>query len=230
MHYARLSSILARSEGRSLFCEILESKRKQSFLKPENLIKLSQFLKEALTVMIHDNDHNPVEFIQILLLSHVFHTEDEEKKRIYLANYIQHHIFSDKGRWIHAIEHTIAAKLDADKEFIEKNSKQNKESGIFGAIKQYAGKNPFQKDPEMERAEKSVAFTVISQFNYHMICIGVPIDIANNIVISLSKKYGLDPEKTTFLLSEIQVNQKSAMKSMYSSRDSVKIRQRDTNK
>lgn len=230
MHYARLSKILSRSDGRVLFCELLESKKKQSFLKPEHLRKLAQFLKEALTAIIHDNDQDPVEFIKILVLSHVFHSEDEEKKRIYLANYMQHVIFSDKNRWLTAIEYAISAKIEADREFLGINTKQTKESGLLGILKSFAGRTPFQKDPEMVRAERSAAFMVISQFNFHMVCIGVPIEIANNIVIYLSQKYGLDSDRTCLLLSEIQANQKSAMKPIYPGRDSIKLRQKELKK
>lgn len=209
MNYSRLSQILGTVDGRGQFIELLEHRKKFANLDTQKLVKLSQFLKEALTGIAHDNLDDPSDFIKIINLAHSFYTEDEQKKRIYLASYMNHSVFSDKSIWLKAIECAIDERLETNRESIEKNRPKFKDSSLFGTLKQIASIIPFQKDPDIERAEKSAAFMIMSYFSVHMVRLNVPIEIATSILVNLSKKYNLDYDRTCILLSEIKANQKS---------------------
>mmetsp|Transcript_27080 Transcript_27080/g.26722 ORF Transcript_27080/g.26722 Transcript_27080/m.26722 type:complete len:137 (+) Transcript_27080:225-635(+) len=120
------------------------------------------------------------------------------------------------------MDYAISDRLESNKEAIEKSRSKIRDSGILGTLKQIANKIPFQKDPELERAEKSAAFTIISQYSNHMLRLGVSLEMVNCIILNLSKKYNMDYERTCLLLSEIQANQQSSKILAKMKKDSLK--------
>jgi hypothetical protein len=213
-NYCRLSELLQTPDGRWLFCNLLERKRKSCCLIDRNLTQLAALFNTLLTGMVIDGDSDPVIFYKIISLSQVFHTLTNNGRKKYLNTVIaNHNIWSDRFRWESTIEWITQAKIAADKESLSKlRSAPKQKTGLLGTIKNLANKLPaFQKsDINEERAEKSAAFMVMSQFNFHMINLGLPIDIASEIILKCSQKVGLDSERICVLLAELQANQRSS--------------------
>lgn len=71
--------------------------------------------------------------------------------------------------------------------------------------------NVFQK--EEEQSEKSASFMILSQFSFHMVHLGIPIDLANAIILACAQKVNLDADRTCVLLAELQANQRTNLNS-----------------
>lgn len=54
-----------------------------------------------------------------------------------------------------------------------------------------------------EQAERSSAFMILSQFNFHMINLGLTIDTAGEIILNCCHKFSLDADRTCVLLAEL---------------------------
>ncbi|CAG9332307.1 unnamed protein product [Blepharisma stoltei] len=205
-YYVKLSELLHTCNGRDLFCDMLDSWKSNGFLQSRKITQLAALIKSMLTSMMTDDDEDPITFWKIVVLSHEYYTEDSGKKRKYLSQFINSHtIWNEASRWIQAIGCAIQTKLEADKASLEK-SRKRKRKGLFNSLKKLAN-NALKKDVPEERAIKSAAFMIISQFNYHMIHMGLPHDLANAVILNVSKKVNLDSERTCMLLAEVQGTQ-----------------------
>ena len=204
--YSRISELLHTPDGRGLFCDLLETKRCYSLLNYSKATQLAALIKSFLTSMMMQEDNDAAVFCKIVVLAHVFYTEDETGKRKYLTHFLENHaIWQEEFRWIEAIEAATDTKIQTDLEYYKSVPKKKK--GLFNIIKNL-GKAAFQKDEDEERAEKLAAFMIMGQFNFHMIHLGLPQEISTNIVLSFCKKVELDQERTCNLLAELQANQK----------------------
>lgn len=90
-YFTRLSNILRFSEGRSLFCDLLEGVKHRHCLSEDKLMKLAAIVTSLLTVIMMDNDNDPVVFCKIVVLSHAFYTERADSRRLYLSNFVMSH-------------------------------------------------------------------------------------------------------------------------------------------
>lgn len=206
MYYSKISELLHTPDGRGLFCDILEGKRFNSLLNYSKATQLAALIKSFLTSMMMQDDIDSAVFCKIVVLAHVFYTEDETGKRKYLTHFLENHtIWQDQNRWIEAIEAATSTKISADQEY--SRSLPKKKKSLLYTIKNL-GKATFQKDADEERSSKLVAFTIMGQFNFHMIHLGLPQDISTSIVLNFCKKKELDQERTCNLLAELQANQK----------------------
>ena len=206
VYYSRISELLHSPDGRGLFCDLLETKRCQSLLNYSKATQLAALIKSFLTSMMIQEDNDAAVFCKIVVLAHVFYTEDEAGKRNYLTHYLESHaIWQEEFRWIEAIEAATYTKIQTDLEYCK--TLPRKKKGLLNIIKDF-GKAAFQKDGDEERCEKLAAFMIMGQFNFHMIHLGLPQEISTNIVLSFCKQVELDQERTCNLLAELQANQK----------------------
>ena len=230
--YSRVSDLLQHPDGRGLFCEVLEHKKNQTALTYESTAQLAAFIKNMFTSMVMENDHDPIVFCKVVVLSHVFYSEDENGKRKYLSQFLaNHNIWNDRIRWEQAIETAIMAKVASDKEYSQRFRSQRKGKGLLGTLKNIASKVPsvFQKDLQEERSEKASAFMVISQFIFHMIHFGMSLELSSTIVLNCSHKFNLDSERTCVLLAELQASQNTSVTLESSSRISERLRRKERN-
>lgn len=204
----KVFQVLSNPDGRRLFVDILESRSSLNCMEETKLKELSVFFKEAFNFMLMDDDNDAQFFCKILEMSHTFYSENKDGKRKYLANYCKHPLFDDKARWVQAIHFSVLCKIESERE--NSNRIKPKSAGLFGNIvKQIKENMPvFIKDSETERAERSAAFTVLSEFCVYLNQIGASIDLSNSIVLKICQKYDLDEERICLLLAEIQTNQK----------------------
>lgn len=200
-YYVRLSELLHTSQGRELFIDMLDNKRMAGYIQYRKITQLAALIKSMLTSMMTDDDDDPITFCKIVILSHEYYTEDELKKRKYLSQFINtHSIFTETSRWIKSIEIAIKNKVDFDRASLDKRKKK---TGLFSSLKKLASK----KENLDIRTIKSAAFMIISQFNYHMINMGISYDVANSVILEVTKRVDLDTERTTMLLAEVQGSQ-----------------------
>ncbi|CAG9314965.1 unnamed protein product [Blepharisma stoltei] len=198
-YYANLSELLHSQEGRELFIDSLEIRKSSEPVGYSKITQLAALIKSLLTMMMIEDDRDPNIITKIVTISHEFFTEDESGKKLFLSSFIcSHNIWADRTRWESAIEFAIQSKIEADMESLAKQRRRNRRwSSIFTTIKQL-----FQKDLSQER-EKSTAFLIVSQFNFHMIQMGVSHDTINSIILAVCQDVNLDSERTCILLSEV---------------------------
>ena len=97
--YSRISELLHTPDGRGLFCDILETKRANSLLSYSKATQLAALIKSFLTSMMMQEDNDSAVFCKIVVLAHVFYTEDETGKRKYLTHFIESHtIWQEQNR------------------------------------------------------------------------------------------------------------------------------------
>ncbi|CAG9324067.1 unnamed protein product [Blepharisma stoltei] len=205
--YAKLSELLHTAEGRELFCDVLEHKNSNRCLEYSKITQLASLIKGMLTAMMIDGDTDSSIFCKVIFVSDKFYTENEANKKQYLASFISSHcIWSDAKRWNQAILSAIETQLENESESpLSPNKRRKIRNGLVTAIKSWTHKIPliFQKRLADERAEKAAAYLMISQFNYHMIKLGIPVETANSIVLAACQSVNLDPERTCLLLAEV---------------------------
>lgn len=231
-YYGKLSELLHTVEGRELFCDVLESKNSNRCLEYSKITQLAALIKSLLTAMMMETDTDPITFCKLITFSDKFYTETPDDKKQFLSNLISSHcVWSDTNRWTQAIICAIQAKLEADGENSQQLGKRRK-TGLFTTIKIIAKRIPaiFQKNLADERAEKAASFLVISQFNYHMIKLGVPVDTANSIILQVCQNVNLDPERTCLLLSEVLNTKRTSMMIEPDFSSSLKAREKERQK
>ena len=225
--YSKISELLHTPDGRGTFCDVLETKKNRCLLMYAKAVQLVGLIKSFLTSMMIQKDNDSVVFCKIVFLAHVFYMEDENGKRKYLTHFIENHaIWQEKERWIDAIDNATQNKIQSDLEYSKSIPKKKK--GLFTLIKNF-GKTAFQKDPEEFREAQLAAFTVMNQFCFHMIHLGLTEEISNDIVLSVCHKYDLDQERITDLLAELQANQKMTTK-LVPHKISLQLREKEKNR
>ena len=131
-YYSRISELLHTPDGRSLFCDVLENKRINSLLAYSKSTQLAALIKSFLTSMMMQDDNDSVVFCKIVVLAHVFYTENETGKRAYLTHLLENHaIWQDQNRWIEAIEAATSTKIQLDQEYTKSLPKKKKISSVL---------------------------------------------------------------------------------------------------
>ena len=207
----RLIDCLKTEDGRMAFLDQLESRKASELLSAKNLRQLADFFNVMLTEIELAEDRDAKEFYKVITLAQVF-CAMEDGKRIYLNSLIaQHRIWADNKRWMETIEWAVATQSAVDKQIVQRKKQRRTSSSLFGTLKTFATKLPalFQKEPTPDKADKSSVFMVLSQFNFHMVNLGLTIDIASENVLSCCFKMQLDSERICVLLAELQANQHS---------------------
>ena len=181
------------------------------YLLPENILQLAVFAKTLLNYMAVQNDTDPYICCKLLSLSESFFT-DHGSRRKYLYTFLQgHKLWNSPELWIEAIEAAASAKREADKECLKRLETPRKRRGVVSAIKGIARKIPqvFQKDQDLLRTEKSSIYMIASQFNFHLMHMALPSDLAEHILLTVARRAQLDVERTCNLLAEFRANQAS---------------------
>lgn len=214
IYFGKISNLFHSAEGRSLFCDSLESIKHNSFISSVKIVQLAAIITSLLTVIMMEDDHDSLVFCKLVVLSHIFYSEDTEGKRAYLSDFISsHNIWNDRNRWIEAIEYATVSKIAADKESVHKyQSLKRKGHNLITTLKNLAVKVPVQKGFDNEQNLKSAAFAIISQFNFHMIHLGIPFEAANAMILECCQKVDLDTDRTCVLLAELQANQRKNLR------------------
>jgi uncharacterized membrane protein len=85
---------------------------------------------------------------------------------------------------------------------LQKSNKKVKRRGLFQILKNMR-KERVTIDPNNRRKN---AFMVLSQFNFHMINLGLSLEDASVVVLSVCNRVDLDAEKICVILAELQAN------------------------
>lgn len=225
--FGKISEAFKARINRNMFLEYLESKKHKPYLGVLKINILVSYLKALLTTIVIEDDKDPYIFCKIVSLIHYFYTETNSKRK-YLSQLVSFHsIWSDKIRWVEAIQQTISQKISSDKESIKKIAKPiKKKTGLFGTLKSFANRIPtaFQKDNMGDEAEKTAAFIVITQFSFYMTQLDLGLDVANSIILMCCQTAGLDSNRTCTLLAELEANQRSSLVSFTPTHHSLSIR------
>ena len=207
----RLIDCLKTNEGRMAFLDLLESRKSNELLTVKNLHLLADFFNVMLTEMELVEDRDAKEFYKVITLAQVFCTLEGGKRRYLNSLIAQHRIWTDKGRWVQTIEWAVAIQSAVDRQSLQQRKQRRSSSTLLGTLKTFATKLPafFQKEPSTDKPDKSSAFLVLSQFNFHMVNLGLNIEIASENVLNCCNRIQLDSERTCVLLAELQANQRS---------------------
>ena len=206
----RLVDCLKTEDGRMAFLNLLESRKAGELLSAKNLHQLADFFNVMLTEIELAEDRDAKEFYKVITLAQVFCAMEDGKKKYLNSLIAQHRIWADNGRWMQTIEWAVATQSAVDKQSVQRK-KRRTSSTLLGTLKTFAIKLPslFQKDPTPDKADKSSVFMVLSQFNFHMVNLGLTMDVASENVLSCCFKMQLDSERICVLLAELQANQHS---------------------
>jgi hypothetical protein len=230
---SKLTDLLQTPDGRSLFCDQLERRRQDCSLSSYNLTQLAALFNSLLTCMLVDNDTDPCTFYRLIGLAQTFFSQSEDGRRRYLNSLISsHQIWADKARWESCIAWVTATKISADRESMQKLKSHTPKKSFFGTIKSIANKLPqvFQKEIADEKADKSASFMILSQFNFHMINLGLAIEAACDVVLRICSRSHLDSERICVLLAELQANQRGSrsLASARMSSRSMRLKRRES--
>lgn len=174
------------------FIQIIEFRKYIGMVEKENMGKLEYLLSSILTTMLHSETFDYLIFYKIVMISHELFTFDSGKK--FLFHYLsQHPIFKIQMHWKETIESVISARVVSEKELFYRNKQRLKKIGSK------ANSNKFSE----KTAEKNSTIAYISQFNFYMVNLKVPIEIAMNVITDCSKKTKLEPDKIGPLILEL---------------------------
>jgi hypothetical protein len=209
--------LLSSSSVRDLLIALLEERKSEC--SPAVLSGLAGLYNRLLSSL----DESPSVFYKAVQLSEGFYCTSLDGRRKYLSTLVSpHSIWSDTQRWQHCIDMLIAQKVQTDHQFLQQRQQSK---GFMSAIKSFANKLPLFKGNEI-RPEKSVAFMVISQFNFYMINLGLPLETICDIVLKTCMRVHLDAERTCILLAELQANQRGNKANSKDSKSSVRRRKK----
>ena len=120
---------------------------------------------------------------------------DNGKK--FLFYYLSMHpVFKIQNYWEKTIESVISARVVSEKELCNSNKKRLKKIGS-----KLKSNNPNKFSEKV--AERNSTLIFISQFNFYMINLRVPIEIAMSVITDCSRKTKLEPSKITPLVLEL---------------------------
>lgn len=195
--------MLKSSRGRNEFLEQLDKRQGPRIIADKCLAQLSDLFTVLLTEVQMSNDRDCGVFYKTLVLIQTYGSETDIQHK-YLSSLLAHHrLWSDHSRWVETVLWTVSARVAIERQSLRRRQRS---AGLFGTLKTIAGRLP-QKD--LARAEQTSAFHVLSQFNFHMINLGLSMDMATEIVLEGCRRMGLDCERTCVLLAELQANQRS---------------------
>lgn len=208
--------MLKSSRGRNEFLEQLDKRQGPRVIAEKCLVQLSDLFTVLLTEVQMSNDRDCGVFYKSLVLIQTYGSEMEGSHR-YLSSLLAHHrLWSDHSRWVETVMWAVSARVAIERQSLRKRQRS---AGLFGTLKTIAGRLP-QKD--LARAEQTSAFHVLSQFNFHMINLGLGMDAASEVVLEGCRRLGLDCERTCVLLAELQANQRCVKKVEEHPRDAVR--------
>ena len=206
---ADMMEAMETREGRVAFLDVLLALRDSSPLSPEALTYLSSLFTCLLTNLQTQNDRDSIQICKIISLAENLSTETVGQRR-YLVGFISNHpIWSDFGRWQHAIDTAIALRLASDRQSLEKLRKRKEGSvkSFFRAFKSFTTKIPVFQREQPEEIERSTSALVLSQFATYLRDFEVPPDFACEVLLACSQRAKLDGERVCGLLAELQASQ-----------------------
>lgn len=189
-----IQNILLTSEGRSLFCDVLETRKYSSFIEPKNMLSLSSIINLVIDNLDSDIDEDVITLYRLLILSHNFYTLD--KRRSYLFKFLtENSKFQDKKVWSRTIELAIDSKIMSENEIFHRTKKRLQTSK--------KSKDPYYKKFAVKNVEKSSASQVLSQFIFYMINLSADCEMAGHVIRDAARKANLDNEKVSSILSDL---------------------------
>jgi hypothetical protein len=219
---SKLDSLISSSRVRDLLINLLEARKSENCHSVSTLQRLSALYNSLLTSLIKHDDLSTEVFYKVVQLSQGFYSQSLDGRRKYLSSLVSSHfIWSDCSRWEKCIHMLITDKVESDRRL----TKQPK--SFLSTIKSFANKLPKVLFSGADtRPEKSVAFMVISQFNFYMVNLGLPLETVSDIVLRSCTRVQLDSERTCVLLAELQANQRGSKVNSKDSKTSVRSRNR----
>lgn len=219
---SRLDVLLSSSINRAELISQIEKRHSEICYSVTAIYKLASLYNALLTSLMKRNALDAVTFYRVVKLTQNFYCQSLDGRRKYLSSLVSSHcIWSDTTRWGQSIEMVIANKLENDR----RTAKKQKSKGIFSSFKSLVDKTTktLFKGNDV-RPEKSVAFAVISQFNFYMINLSLPLETVCDIVLKVCKKVKMDSERTCVLLAELQANQRGNKTNSKDSKASLRSR------
>lgn len=188
-----LVELLGNSKTWYSFFQVLDLRKHVGMVEKSSIISFSNFFDKILTVMKENDSIDYMIFYKIINISHEIYTFDEGKK--FLFKYIfKHPLFQVQDLWRKTIETMISARVVSEKEIFYRNKERMKR---IKAKAQLSGK--FSE----KVAERNSTIMFISQFNFYMVNLKVPLETAYNIISECFKKSKLEPEKAFPLVLEL---------------------------
>jgi len=219
----KLDSLLVSSENREDFIRLIEERRSEVCYSINTIYKLASLCNTLLTALVKRDELSSNTFFRMVKLSQNFYCQSLDGRRKYLSSLVSSHcIWSDSYRWERCIDMIISNKLEADRKLLKHQSK-----GFLSSVKTFVDKLPNMLFKAGDvRPEKTVAFTVISQFNFYMINLRLSLETACDIVLKTCKRVKLDAERTCVLLAELQANQRGNKNNAKDAKASVRSREK----
>jgi hypothetical protein len=208
---AKVKELLETSEGRELFIDVLDWRKRACLLTRNSLKQLADIINTLLTAMNFQEDYNPTIFDKLVTLSHHFYTINP-KRRVYLYEFLgANSIWQSKERWISAIEISIFSKRRAERESFYRTVSMSKKKSWTWFTPRGASKKTFSED----KTEKSCAGNVLNSYNFYMTNLEVNINTAEEVVLYHSLKSKIETERVVALLVELWAVRKYAQEEQF---------------
>lgn len=203
---ASMNKLLSTKEGRVLFLDTLDSRKRACVLSIHNLEQLALLIDTFLCEMVKEGDYDYNIFHRIVTIAHVYYTCTEYYK-FYLYEFLPSNpIWQSQERWLEAIQHTISNRKQAEKESFNRNRSLLRKKKWKMLFKPKVKLNITNFNDE--KCEKTCTITVLSLYNYYMSNLHVKLEMAEQVVMHHCIKSKLEADKTTVAVAELWCRQK----------------------
>lgn len=217
LNHNRLEDLLVFTETREEIITQIELRRSEVCYSIAAIFKLASLCNTLLTALMRRGELDNTTFHRMVRLSQNFYCQTLDGRRKYLSSLVSSHcLWSDTSRWEKCIEMLIINRTEKDRRHQSKGFFRTFVDNLPAVI--FGGKEA--------KPEKTMSFNVISQFNFYMINMRLPLETASDIVLKICKKFKLDPERTTVLLAELQANQRGNRSNAKDSKASLRYRRK----
>jgi hypothetical protein len=179
------------SEGRWMFCMMLENREKHDKLTMWNLEYLGGFIYHLLNSMVAAGDKDPEVFYKLILVCHRFYAYNEKGRRVYLISMIWNHtIWKEQDRWTAALRLLLSSKLKSDKNRQLHRRSKTSYAGLM------ISKEYFNNQISSDRKENITArlLSMVRQYYINMLNFNIPSAIALEVISEAFLDIGLPVE------------------------------------
>lgn len=196
---SKVAELLESSEGRELFVDVLDWRKRACLLSRNSLKQLAGIINTLLTAMYSQQDFSPSIFDKLITLAHHFYSITV-KGRVFLYEYLlSNSIWQSKDRWIHAIEYSIFSRKMAERETFYRTKSMSRKKSWTWFTPKGIGKKSFSED----KTEKSCAVSVLNSYNFYMTNLELNIHTAEEVVLYHSHKSKIETDRIIALLVEL---------------------------
>lgn len=189
--YENFYRSLDTSEGRWMFCMMLQNREKHDKLTIWNLEYLGGFIHYLLNNMVSAGDKDPEVFYKLILVCHRFYAYNEKGGRIYLISMIWNHsIWKEQERWTAALRLLLSSKLKTDKNLQLHRRCKTSYAGLV------ISKDYFMKQKSADGNDNLTArlISMLRQYYLNMLNFNIPSAIALEVISEATFDIGLPVE------------------------------------